>query len=253
MWAGAVARMRVVVTGASGMAGSHLADHLLADGHQVHIVLRPRSRLANVQHLLARTEAHTLDLRSALAVEALVRDGQFDWIFHLAAMSSVPLSWRLPDETIASNVGGTLNLLEAVRQWSPHSVVHVACSSEQYGRVDACDLPIRESQPFRPLSPYAVSKIAQEYLGLQYAASYGLRVCVTRAFNHEGPRRWETSAPAGFAQQVAEIEAGLRPPVLRVGNLDAVRDYLDVRDVVRAYYHPENSRIPGSDLAIQAS
>lgn len=228
--------MRALITGATGMAGSHLADLLLAEGHDVHVTVRPRSRMQNVLHLLNKVTVHSVDIRSASAVERIIRHGQFSWIFHLAAQSSVPVSWQMADETMQTNIGGTVNVLEAIRQWSPQTTVHLACSSEQYGKVHPDELPISEAQPFRPLSPYGVSKIAQEYLGLQYAASYGLSVAITRAFNHEGPRRWETSAPAGFASQIADIEVGRSAPTLFVGNLDAVRDYLDVRDVVRAYY-----------------
>ena len=236
-------RVRVLITGGTGMAGSHLADLLLSNGHEVAITARPRSRMANIAHLFGQVAIHIVDVRSAGAVDALIRQGEYDWIFHLAAQSSVPISWAMPDDTLQTNVVGTSNVLEAVRRWSPHTVVHVAGSSEEYGRVHSHEVPIREVQPFRPLSPYAVSKIAQEHLAFQYAASYGLCTCVTRAFNHEGPRRWETSAPVSFASQIADIEAGAFPPVIRVGNLDAVRDYLDVRDVVRAYVLVVQQRI----------
>jgi GDP-4-dehydro-6-deoxy-D-mannose reductase len=144
-----------------------------------------------------------------------------------------------------ANLMGSVHLFEAIRQSGCDPVVQIACSSEEYGLVYPDELPITETTPLRPLSPYAVSKVAMDFLGYQYFQSYGLRIIRTRAFNHEGPRRGEAFVTSNFARQVAEIEAGLRKPVIYVGNLEAERDYTDVRDVVRAYWVAVNDARPG--------
>jgi GDP-4-dehydro-6-deoxy-D-mannose reductase len=158
-----------------------------------------------------------------------------EYIFHLAAQSFVPASWRAPAETLSTNVIGQVHLFEAVREQGLDCRIQIAGSSEEYGLVLESEVPITEHNPLRPLSPYAVSKVAQDMLAYQYFRSYGMRVIRTRAFNHTGPRRGEVFAESSFARQIAEIEAGKREPILRVGNLDAKRDYSDVRDVVKAY------------------
>jgi GDP-4-dehydro-6-deoxy-D-mannose reductase len=143
------------------------------------------------------------------------------------------------------NLVGSVHLFEAVRQAECDPVIQIACSSEEYGLVERDQLPITEETPLRPLSPYAVSKVAMDFLGYQYFKSYGLRIIRTRAFNHEGPRRGEAFVTSNFAKQVAEIEAGIRPPVIHVGNLSAERDYTDVRDIVRAYWAAVEFGKPG--------
>ena len=143
------------------------------------------------------------------------------------------------------NLVGSVNLFEATKQAGCDPVIQIACSSEEYGLVDREQLPITEETPLRPLSPYAVSKVAMDYLGYQYFKSYGMRIIRTRAFNHEGPRRGEAFVTSNFAKQVAEIEAGIRPPIIYVGNLSAERDYTDVRDIVRAYWAAVKYAEPG--------
>jgi GDP-4-dehydro-6-deoxy-D-mannose reductase len=159
-----------------------------------------------------------------------------DRIFHLAAQSFVPVSWHEPAQTLQTNVGCQVNLFEAIRAAGLDPIVHIAGSSEQYGLVHEDEVPIRESNPLRPLSPYAVSKVTQEMLAHQYFRSYGLRSVVTRAFNHTGPRRGHVLVTSSFARQIAEIEAGLKEPVLEVGDLSSRRDWTDVRDMVRGYW-----------------
>ncbi|OGC42638.1 GDP-mannose 4,6-dehydratase [candidate division WOR-3 bacterium RBG_13_43_14] len=134
-----------------------------------------------------------------------------------------------------TNIIGQLNVLEAIRKFKPDARIQIAGSSEEYGMVNPDEVPIKETNPLRPLSPYAVSKVAQDMMGYQYFKSYDLKIIRTRAFNHTGPRRGIVFATSNFARQIAEIEKGLRKPVIEVGNLDAVRDFSDVRDVVRAY------------------
>src|SRR5207237_4757141 len=159
-----------------------------------------------------------------------------DYVFHLAAQSYVPEAFRRPEATIMNNVVGQLNLLDPLRQVSPDAKVLVVCSSEQYGLVRPEDTPIDEDTPFRPNNPYAVSKIAQDALALQHFLAYDQQIIRVRPFNHLGPGQNENFVAAAFAQQIARIEAGKQEPVIYVGNLEAVRDFTDVRDMVRAYH-----------------
>jgi len=147
----------------------------------------------------------------------------------------VPFSWHAPQETLTTNIIGELNVFEAVRAAKLDSRIQIAGSSEEYGMVYPDEIPIKETNALRPLSPYGVSKVTQDFLGFQYFKSYGLKIVRTRAFNHTGPRRGEVFATSNFAKQIIEIEKGKREPVIQVGNLDTVRDFLDVRDVARAY------------------
>ena len=157
-------------------------------------------------------------------------------MFHLAAQSFVPTSWKLPVETFAINALGQINLFEALIDLKLNPKFQIAGSSEEYGKVYEHEVPMKETNYLRPLSPYAVSKVAQDLLGYQYHQSYGLKTVRTRGFNHTGPRRGDVFVTSNFAKQVAEIEKGLKPPVIHVGNLDAKRDFTDVRDMVRAYW-----------------
>lgn len=228
--------MRVLITGVTGFAGSHLADYLLANHPDVEVYgsIRWRSRRENVAHLEGKVTLVECDLRDRVAVDTMLATVRPDRVFHLAAQSFAPTSWQVPEETLVTNVLGQLNLLEGIRAAGLPCRVHVVCSSEAYGLVYPHEVPITEDQPFRPLSPYAVSKVAQDLPGYQYGRSYGLHVVRNRAFNHTGLRRGEVFMTSSLARQVAEMEAGLRPPVLHVGNLAARRDFTDVRDVVRA-------------------
>jgi GDP-4-dehydro-6-deoxy-D-mannose reductase len=157
----------------------------------------------------------------------------------------VPASWTAPTETLVTNITGQTNLFEAIRSLRLDPVVQIACSSEQYGLVLPNEVPIKETNPLRPLSPYAVSKVAQDYLGYQYFQSYGLKAVRTRGFNHTGPRRGQVFVTSNFCSQVAAIELGLQEPVIRVGNIEAIRDFTDVRDMVRAYWLAVTKARPG--------
>ena len=230
--------MRVLVTGITGFAGSHLVDYMLDEKKDVEIIgiQRWRSRTENIEHFVGKVRMFECDLRDASSVRDVLEEARPDWIFHLAAQSFVPTSWIAPTESLVTNVIGQLNIFEAVKKLHIMPRIQLACSSEEYGMVHENELPIRETNPFRPLSPYAVSKVGQDMLGYQYFMSYKLPVIRTRGFNHEGPRRGPVFVCSDFAKQIADIEKGLRPPVIRVGNLDARRDFTDVRDVVRAYW-----------------
>jgi GDP-4-dehydro-6-deoxy-D-mannose reductase len=229
--------MRVLITGFTGFVGSHLADYLIARGDvEVFGLHRWRSRLDNVEHLGNRVQRVECDMRDATAVRRMLREVRPDRVFHLAAQSYVPTSWLTPSETLSGNLLGQVNLFEGIRDLGLSARVHVAGSSEEYGLVLPHEVPIREDSPLRPLSPYAVSKVAQDLLAYQYWKSYQLPVVRTRGFNHTGPRRGEVFVTSNFARQVAEIEKGVREPVVSVGNLESVRDFTDVRDMVRAYW-----------------
>lgn len=227
--------MRALVTGIAGFAGSVLADYLYHQTDlEIHGVIH-RNDL-RIQHLHDRLQLHRGDLRNALWVSELVESVQPDCTFHLAAWSDVGGSWQQPWTTYELNIHCQLNLLEALVHKAPHSRVLVVTSNEVYGLVEPVDIPINEGTPFRPNSPYGVSKIAQDMMALQYWNSHELATIRMRSFNHIGPGQSDDFVASAFARQIAEIEAGLRKPVVRVGNLDAQRDFTDVRDVVRAYW-----------------
>jgi GDP-4-dehydro-6-deoxy-D-mannose reductase len=230
--------MRVLITGITGFAGSHLADYLLANHPDVEIfgTWRWRSRTENIEHLEGRIRLVECDLKDAAGVRQALTATRPERIFHLAAQSYVPASWQAPAETLNNNIISQTNIFEAMRDLDLEARIQIAGSSEEYGLVHPDETPITESNPLRPLSPYAVSKVAQDLLAYQYFRSYGLDVVRTRGFNHTGPRRGDVFVTSNFAKQIASIEAGLRDPVIRVGNLSAQRDFTDVRDMVRAYW-----------------
>jgi GDP-4-dehydro-6-deoxy-D-mannose reductase len=243
---------RVLITGITGMAGSHLADYILSNHSDMEVygARRWRSPHNNVSHIEDQINLIECDLTDPSGCIELLKVVKPSYIFHLAAQSFVPDSWKNPQATLSDNLMMQLNLFEAIRHLELDPVVQVALSSEEHGRVYPHELPISEKNPFRPLSPYAVSKVAQDMLAYQYFDSHKLRVIRTRAFNHEGPRRGEVFVTSNFAKQVAEIEAGLAPPVLKVGNLATKRDWTDVRDVVRAYWLSVHHCTPGEDYVI---
>ncbi len=240
--------MQVLITGVTGMVGSHLADYIL-DAHPeviVHGLTRWRSPIENIRHLDGRIRLHHADLTDLASLMRLLDTAAPNRIFHLAAQSYVTTSFSAPVDTLATNVLGTTNLLEAVRLSGGHPRIHVCSSSEVYGQVEENDLPISESQPFRPASPYAVSKVGEDMIAYQYGLSYGLKILRTRMFTHTGPRRGDVFAESAFACQIAKIEARHQSGPVRVGNMDSVRTYADVRDAVRAYWLLLEKCPPGS-------
>ncbi len=229
--------MRILITGITGFVGSHLAEYALAKGGiEVFGTVRWRSRMDNVEGILDRIHVIDCDLRDNVAVRRTLEEVRPDYIFHLAAQSFVPTSWVAPAETLTTNIISELNLLESIRDLGLDTRIQVAGSSEEYGLVFEHETPISEENPLRPLSPYAVSKVAQDMLAYQYFRSYGIYAVRTRAFNHEGPRRGHVFVTSNFAKQIAEIEKGKKDPVIEVGNLNARRDFTDVRDMVKAYW-----------------
>jgi len=238
--------MRVLITGITGFAGSHLADHCLAlGGVDVHGIIRWRSRTENIEHLNGKISLHECDLRDAGSTRDVIEKVRPEYIFHLAAQSYVPTSWHAPSESLTTNVLGQLHIFEAVRKLDHKCRIQIACSSEEYGMVYEDEVPITEDNPLRPLSPYGVSKVGQDLLGYQYYMSYKTDVVRTRCFNHTGPRRGPVFVCSDFAKQIIDIERGNREPVMYVGNLEAMRDFTDVRDTVRAYWLALEKGKPG--------
>ncbi|MBI2579901.1 MAG: GDP-mannose 4,6-dehydratase [Candidatus Aenigmarchaeota archaeon] len=226
--------MNILITGVTGFTGSHLAEYMLKSG-KIYGTVRGRSRQTEfINHIKNNITLLECDLSDTNSVMQTIDESEPDVIFHLASQTFVPTSWRAPQETMNTNVLGTLNVLEAVRKSKLDPKILITGSSEEYGLVMPDELPIKETNPLRPLSPYAVSKIAQDLLGFQYFKSYGMKIIRTRAFNIIGPRSGEKIVMAAFAKQIAEIEKGASP-VIKVGNLSAQRDFTDVRDIVRAY------------------
>ncbi|MEW6455275.1 MAG: GDP-mannose 4,6-dehydratase [Acidobacteriota bacterium] len=230
--------MRILITGITGFVGSHLAEYVLNNQPGVEIwgLGRWRSSLDNIRGILNKINLIEGDLKDLSSIKHVLKNVKPDWIFHLAAQSFVPASWKLPAETFAINVIGEINLFEAILDLKLDPKIHIAGSSEEYGLVYEEEIPIKETNPLRPLSPYAVSKVSQDLLAYQYFKSYRLRTVRTRAFNHTGPRRGLVFVTSNFSKQIAEIERGERDPVIFTGNLDARRDFTDVRDTVKAYW-----------------
>jgi GDP-4-dehydro-6-deoxy-D-mannose reductase len=229
--------MKVLITGVTGFAGSHLADYCLERGGvDLYGMIRWRSRTENIEHLDGKIKLVECDLRDATSTRDVIDEIRPEYIFHLAAQSFVPTSWRAPTESLTTNVIGQLNVFEAVRKIKLDCRIQIACSSEEYGMVHEDELPIKEENPLRPLSPYGVSKVGQDLLGYQYYMSYKMPIVRTRGFNHTGPRRNAVFVVSDFAKQIADIERRGKDPVMYVGNLDASRDFTDVRDMAKAYF-----------------
>ncbi len=225
--------LKALITGISGFVGSYLAEHLQALGWQVAgTVFGPYK---NIIDLCGKLELYPAELSRLDVMTFVLEQAQPDVIFHLAAQPLVSASLRDPWPTLETNIRMQLNVLEGVRQVNPDCRVLVVGSGEEYGLVRTDELPVHEDCPLRPLNAYALSKVAQDLMGLQYFLTHKLHVIRVRPFNHIGPRQRPGFVAPDFASQIAAAEQGQRPPVMKVGNLDARRDFCDVRDVVRAY------------------
>lgn len=236
-------KSRALITGITGMVGSHLADYLIANTDwEIYGLCRWRSPLDNIAHLLPqinrKERIHLVygDLRDSDSINEAVRTSQPDYVFHLAAQSYPKTSFTAPLDTYETNIQGTSRVLEALKQYKKDAVIHICASSEVFGRVPKEKLPINEECSFHPASPYAISKVGTDLVGRFYAEAYTMTVMTTRMFTHTGPRRGDVFAESTFAKQIAMIEHGQIPPVIKVGNLDSLRTFADVRDAVRAYY-----------------
>jgi GDP-mannose 4,6-dehydratase len=234
---------RALITGISGMVGSHLADYLLEKTDwQIYGMARWRSPLDNLSQLTDEVNkgerVHLLygDLEDEISLRNVVNRSKPDYIFHLAAQSFPQTSFTAPLQTFDVNILGTYRLLNAIQEIVPNAVVHVCSSSEVFGRVPEEFVPINEDTPFHPASPYAISKVGTDLIGRYFAEAFGLKTITTRMFTHTGPRRGDVFAESSFAKQIAMIELGLIAPIIKVGNLDSMRTFADVRDAVAAYY-----------------
>ncbi len=238
---------KILITGITGFVGSHLADYILANHseYELHGLVRWRSPMDNISHIQDQLVLHNGDLKDQGSLIRILEEVQPVKIFHLAAQSYVPTSFNAPVDTLETNIIGTTNLLEAVRHTKIDPMIHICSSSEVYGQVTEGDVPINETCPLRPASPYAVGKVGEDMIALQYFLSYGIKTIRTRMFTHFGPKRGEVFVVSAFAKQVAMIEAGLQEPILKVGNLESVRTFADVRDTVKAYWMLLEQCAPG--------
>lgn len=232
--------MNILITGGNGFVGSHMIDYCLEKKHSVFGILRDhRSSQENIYHLVNKKSDLKLfyvDLMDAHALDLLFMHNKFDRIFHFAARSYVPSSFNNPVATLETNIIGTTNLLESVKNHNKNCRIIVASSSEVYGQVTEEDIPIKETCPLRPQSPYAVSKCGEDLISYQYHASYNIPIVRSRLFTHSGPRRGEMFFISAFAKQIAKIKLKLQEPIIKVGNLDSVRTICDIRDAIRAYW-----------------
>jgi len=226
-----------LVTGITGFAGSYLAEYLLSTKkYSVSGTYLLKESLRNVDAIKNRLHLVKIDLSNAKNVSDIINDISPSVIFHLAALTSPADSFRNPTETLTNNISLQINLMEAVRKNNLLDTrILIVSSGEIYGVVKKEDLPIDEETPLNPTNPYSVSKIAQDFLGLTYFLSYNLKIIRVRPFNHIGPRQSPQFVVSSFAKQIAEIDKGKRKPILKVGNLEAERDFTDVKDMVRAY------------------
>ena len=236
-------KKRALITGVTGMVGSHMVDFLLENTDwEIYGHCRWRSPLDNLQGHIQRINKKDriqiiyADLRDSISIDNLVKESKPDYVFHLAAQSYPKTSFTAPLDTFETNIQGTARILEAIKTYAPHAIVHNCASSEVFGRVPKEKLPINEECTFHPASPYAISKVGTDLIGRYYAEAFGLKIMSTRMFTHTGPRRGDVFAESTFAKQIAMIEAGIIPPVVKTGNLDSLRTFADVRDAVRAYY-----------------
>ncbi len=223
--------MKALIIGAAGFVGGYLADHLHNEcGWSVCVTKMPQEVC-----LIENVEVYDLDILEKNAMEQLLEQVAPDYIFHLAAQSSVAVSWKRPDLTVDVNVKGCVNVLEAVRKMEKKPRVLLIGSGEEYGPVKQEENPVKETQMLHPGNIYAATKVCQNMIGKIYADAYQMDIMMVRAFNHIGPKQAPLFVVSDFCKQVAEIEKGQKEPVMYVGNLSAMRDFTDVRDIVRAY------------------
>jgi GDP-mannose 4,6-dehydratase len=233
-----------LITGITGFVGSHLADFLLGNTDwDIYGLCRWRSPLDNIEHLLSRANQKDRvffvhgDLCDYVSLQNALDESRPDYVFHLGAQSYPLTSFSSAVHTLETNIIGTEHLLEALRKCADiDPLIHVCSSSEVFGRVPSDKLPINEECSFHPASPYAISKIGTDIVGRFHAEAYNQKILVTRMFTHTGPRRGDVFAESTFAKQIAMIENGITPPVVKTGNLDSLRTWADVRDAVKAYY-----------------
>lgn len=225
---------KAFITGITGFAGSFLAENLVQKGYETSGTYLTEESLINVKDIRPKIKLRKVDLQKEAEVKTTIEQEKPDLIFHLAALTAPGESFKNPAEFINNNIAAQLNVFEAARSIGINPAILIISSAEVYGNVKASDLPIDENTELRPVNPYAVSKVAQDFLGLQYFLSYKLPIVRVRPFNHIGPRQSPSFVVSSFAKKIAEIEKGSEP-VLKVGNLNAKRDFTAVEDMVEAY------------------
>ena len=228
---------RILITGITGFAGSHLAELALEKNCIVYGLKRWNlSRLRNVHHIMDKINWIDCDITDYVSVKKALEIAKPDKIFHLAAESFVSVSWNHPSHFMDVNYKGTVNFLEAIKDLKINPRFLIPGCGEEYGEIFEDELPINENTPLRPVNPYAVTKIAQDLIGYVYFRSYGLNVIRIRTFNHEGPRRDNVFGIPWFAYQIARIEEGIQPPIIKTGHIDDRRNFTHINDVVNAYW-----------------
>ena len=234
---------KALITGVTGMVGSHLADYLFENTDwEIHGLIRWRSSLKNIENLIGvinqnkRIFLHCGDLNDENSLRRIVKEIRPDYVFHLGAQSYPKTSFEASIDTYNTNINGTERLLRSLKDYSKDAIIHVCSSSEVFGRVSEDKIPIKEDCNFHPASPYAISKIGVDLIARYYAEAYSMMVLSTRMFTHTGPRRGDVFAESTFAKQIALAEKNYIEPVVKVGNLNSKRTISDVRDAVRAYY-----------------
>jgi len=240
--------MRVLITGICGFAGSHLAQRLLNEGHVVHGIDHPAASAVRLVDIRRQVSLQLADMMDSGKIRAILQSVKPEWIFHLAGQANVGKAWNQREQTLQINIFGGFNVFEATRTWPVASRprIIVAGSGEQYGLVPREAQPINENTPLLPRTPYAASKACLELLSRQYAAAGEADVVILRLFNHIGPGQALGFAAADFADQIARIELGGADPIVRVGNLEAVRDFCDVRDIAQAYIRAAERGMSGA-------
>lgn len=227
---------KILITGVSGFAGSYLAHELVkSEDNEVfgtYLFEKSKEALSDISFKINLVNLDLMDFKSVTNTIEKIRPDQ---IYHLAALTSPTQSFKDPSVVMVNNISSELNLLEAIKNAQLKTRIMIVSSAEVYGKVDSKDLPIDEDTPLQPANPYAVSKLTQDFMGLQYHIAYGLDIVRVRPFNHIGPGQTEHFATSAFSKKIAEIEKGIREPILTVGNLDAKRDFTNVKDMIRAY------------------
>ena len=243
---------KILITGITGFVGSHMADFLLEKGDcEIYGLKRwSLSKLRNVRHILDKVTFLDCNITDPIGVRAVLEEVNPDKIYHFAAESAVAPSWNHPSQYMDVNYKGTVNFLDAIRKLDINPRFFIPGSGEEYGEIKEEELPINEKTILRPVNPYSVTKIAQDYIGYVFYKSYGLNVIRTRAFNHEGPRRDYFFGTGSFGYQVAKIEQGKQEPVIKVGHIDDRRNFTHIKDLVEAYYLAMEKCVPGEMYVI---
>jgi len=227
--------MKALITGISGFAGSYLAEFLINKGYEIFGTFYDKSTFSNLDNIIDKIEIFKCDIRNYNNLKKIIEKVRPDEIYHLAAISFVPTSLMNPKLTFDTNLDGTLNLYQAIIELKIEPKILFVGSADEYGIVNENDLSIKEDCPLRPVNPYSISKASADLLSYFYFKNFNLNIIRVRPFNHIGPRQSPEFVCSSFAKQIAEIEKSLKEPVIKVGNLEAKRDFTDVRDMVRAY------------------